>query len=146
MGDGVQFAEDGLLGQRQYLDSASFVVEDGDGDGELDVGRTRAAAAFAGGVVAEFGGDVLGGGFVVEAEGLLAAVGGGAPALVELKGFVGEEGEADAAAVGELAGVQVTTAGAVVGDCGGGGFAEKGHVESVVWGFGRARVAHRVSM
>jgi len=76
------------------LDFAGLVVVDGDGDGEFDVGGAGAAAAFAGFEVAHFRGDVLGGGLVVKPEGAGGAV-AGAPALVELQGFVGEHGEAD---------------------------------------------------
>ena len=116
LGDRVQLFQDGLLGDLEDLDFAGLVVVDGDGDGELDVDGARAAAAFAGLEVTHFGGDVLGSGFVVEAEGLGGAV-AGAPALVELKRFVGEHGEADGAAVGELGELEVAAACSSAGDC-----------------------------
>ena len=109
LGDRVQLFEDGLLGDLEDLDFAGVEVVDGDGDGKLDVHGARAAAAFAGLEVAHFGGNVLGGGLVIETEWLGGAV-AGAPALVKLKRFVGKHGEADGAAVGELAECQVAAA------------------------------------
>ena len=117
MADLIQLFEDGLLGQAEDLDIAGVEVVDGDGDGEFDVDGAWAAASFAGFVVTHLQRNLLGGGFGVEAEGL-GAVGAGAPALVELKGFVGEEGEADGTAVGELGDLQVAAAGGAAGDGG----------------------------
>ena len=116
LGDRVQLFEDGLLGDLEDLDFTGLVVVDGDGDGEFDVGSAGAAAAFAGLEVAHFRGDVLGGGLIVKAEGAGGAV-TGAPALVELQGFVGEHGEADGAAVGELRELEVAAASTAGGDC-----------------------------
>ena len=126
MRQGIQLTQDRLLGNRQDLDRTSFKVEDGDGDGELDVGGAGAAAAFAGAVVAHFSDHVLVGGLEVEAEGLGRAIGSGAPGLVELKGLVGQQGKADAAAVLELGGGKVGAAGGSV-DGGGGGFGQECH-------------------
>ena len=112
LGDLVDFLEDGLLGDLQDLDFAGLVVVDRAGDGKLHVGGARAAAAFAGLELAHLSGYVLDGGLVVEAEGLGGAV-GLAPALVELQGFVGQQREADGAAVGEFAEAEVAAAGAV---------------------------------
>ena len=115
LGDLVQLFLDGLLGDLEDLDFAVVKVEDGDGDGEFDVYGAGAATAFAGLEVTEFGSDVVGGGLVLEAEGLGLAV-ALAPGFVELQGLVGEHGEADGAAVGELAECQVAAAGVAAVD------------------------------
>ena len=119
--DLIQLFEDGFLGDLEDLDFAALEVEDGDGDGKLHIDGARAATAFAGLEVAHLGGDVLGGGLVVEAERLGCAV-ASAPGFVELQGLVGEHGEADGAAVGKFAKCQVAATCVVAGDCGGGLF------------------------
>lgn len=118
LADLIQLFEDGLLGQGEDLDGAGVEAVDRDGDGEFDVGGAGAATAFAGLEVAHFSHHVFVGGLEVEAEGLGFAVGAGAPGFVELQGLVGEEGEADAAAVGEFGDLQVAAAGASAGDGG----------------------------
>ena len=102
LADLIQFLEDGFLGQGEDLDRASVEAVDRAGDGKFDVGGAGAAAAFAGFEVAHLGHHVLVGGLEVKAEGLGFAIGAGAPGFVELKGFVGEEGEADRAPVGQF--------------------------------------------
>ena len=118
LADLIQLFEDGFLGQGHDLDGASVEAVDRDCDGEFDVGGAGAATAFAGLEVAHFSHHVLESGLEVEAEGLGFAVGGGAPGFVELQGFVGQEGEADRAAVGEFGDLQVAAAGASAGDGG----------------------------
>jgi hypothetical protein len=117
LADRVQLFEDGLLGQGEDLDVARVEVVDGDGDGKFHVGSARAAATFAGLEVAHLHLEVTFGGLVVEAEGLSGAV-AGAPALIELEGSVGQQGEADATAIGEFGDLQVAAACAGAGDVG----------------------------
>jgi len=126
LADLIQLFEDGLLGQLEDLDVAVVEVVDGDGDGELDVCGAGAAAAFAGLEVTHLQGEFFGGGLVVEPERLRGAV-SGAPALIKLQRLVGEEGEADLAAVGQLGDAQVAAAGSC-GEVGARLFGEKGHL------------------
>jgi len=107
LADAVEFADDRLLGQVEYLDFLLLVVEDGQGDGEFDRFGSGAFAVEAAGEIAHLGGDLFGGGFSHEPERLGFAVKAFAPALVILDGFVGEKGEADRRTSGDLAGVQV---------------------------------------
>ena len=132
LGDLVDLFEDRLLGDLQNLDFAGLVVVDRAGDGKLHVCSAGAAASLAGLEVAHLGGDVLEGGLEIEAEGLVGAV-SAAPALVELQGFVGEEGEADRAAVGEFGEAQVTAACGSRGDCCRCGFRQESHVFNAFW-------------
>jgi hypothetical protein len=118
LADLIQLLEDGFLGQGHDLDGASVEAVDRDRDGEFDVGGAGAATAFAGFEVAHLNRYIFVGWLVEKPEGLGFAVGGGAPGFVKLKGFVGEEGEADRAAVGEFGDLQVAAARASAGDGG----------------------------
>jgi hypothetical protein len=94
LGDLVDFLQNGLLRDLQDLDFAGLVVVDRDRNEKLQVDGARAATAFACFKVAQLHRDVLGGGLLLEAEGLGLA-GALAPDFVALQGLVREQCEAD---------------------------------------------------
>lgn len=132
LGKLVEFLEDALLGDGQDFDGAAVVGVDGDRDAETEVGVARVVGA--GGEVTQLGADVLRGGLVVETEGLLLAVCGLAPALEVFEGLVGEECEADGAAVLDFGGVQIAASGGRDSGCS--GFGKESHG---MWLRGRVR-------